>query len=415
MLNPRWAFLLLLPLSVGSCSDGDLEAGPGNDEKEEQIRPDGGAPDSGGPSGCVPGQTAFAGEVGAILDRKCGKCHGETTNFGAPFSLESYSALLAGNTGQRIVDRMTSAVKDFRMPPPGNPQLTQAELDTLLGWASCGTARADYSRGLTASRPVWESPPEPSANLRRIDLVASEYAVATNLGERYESFYFQNLVDKDQFIRRFDAVLDESRVVHHITIHYRSDDSYLYAWAPGTGAVEFPEGGLRLRPSDSFRLEIHYNNTARLENLKDSSGVAFYVADPSGTEYAMADPTTFRISVPPQAEATASKDCTATRDFKILAGMPHMHQIGKSFLHEVVRANGTVDKIISLDGWSFELQYFYDLNVTVNKGDTLRLRCTYENPTDQTVVGGLKTTDEMCYNFMYVTPPEAGKECEGLL
>jgi hypothetical protein len=203
-------------------------------------------------------------------------------------------------------------------------------------------------------------------------------------------------------------------VVHHITVHYTSDDSYLYAWAPGTGAVEFPEGGLRLRPSDRFRVEIHYNNGAHLENVRDSSGVAFYVADPAGTEYGMADPTTFRISVPPQSEGTASRDCVATRDYTILAGMPHMHQIGKSFLHEIVRKDGSTEEIIKLDGWSFELQYFYDLQKTVKAGDTLRLRCTYYNPTNQTVTGGPNTTNEMCYNFMYVTPADARAECPGL-
>lgn len=368
----------------------------------------------GSPPTCDPGADRWSSEVRTIVEQKCSKCHGEPTNYGAPFSLSHHADLLAGTPPNRIVDRMVRAVQEFRMPPPGNPQLTQAELDTLLGWASCGTARADTSRGLHASRPIWNSPAQPSPGLRRIDLTAPEFAVMPE-GEKYVDFHFENLVDRDQFIRRIDAVIDESRVVHHINIHYTSDDSYLYAWAPGTGAVEFADGGLRLAPGDQFRVEVHYNNGARLQNVRDSSGIAFFVSDPVGTEYAMAAPTTFNIYVPPFAEGTATKECTASRDFTIVAGMPHMHQIGKAFSHELVRQDGTREDIVSLTGWSFDLQYFYDLSKSVKAGDRMIMRCTYQNPTAQIVIGGQKTTNEMCYNFMFVTPPAARDECPGLL
>ncbi|HEY6557803.1 MAG TPA: hypothetical protein VI072_11035 [Polyangiaceae bacterium] len=401
---------LLIPHTLVACSGSSSNADPGSGGSGGQTP----LPDGGNQQNCNPAATAFNSQISPIIEQKCGECHGTQTDFGAPFSLLNHANLVAGNPGQRIVDRMVTAVQEFRMPPPGNPQLTSTELETLLDWASCGTAEADPTRGLRASRPVWESPPEPSAGLRRIELTAKEYVVARDLGEKYENFYFENLVQQDQFIRRFDAVIDESRVVHHITAHYTSDDAYLYAWAPGTGAVEFPDGGLRLRPGDRFRIEIHYNNGARLENVRDSSGIVFYVADPAGTEYGMADPTTFNIVVPPQSEHTVTKDCVASRDYTILAGMPHMHQIGKSFSHEILRQDGSKEEIISLDGWSFELQYFYDLRKTVKAGDTLRLRCTYYNPTSQTVRGGTNTTNEMCYNFMYVTPADARAECPGL-
>ncbi len=369
---------------------------------------------AGAPAACNPGADAFNAEIRGIIEQKCAKCHGETTNYGAPFSLLNHADVLAGSAPNRIVDRMVGAVQQFRMPPPGNPQLTQTELDALLAWSSCGTARADYSRGLRASRPVWTAPAQASPGLRRIDLTAPEFAVQLQ-GEKYQNFYFENLVDRDQFIRRIEPVVDESRVVHHITVHYTSDNSYLYAWAPGTGAVEFPDGGLRLVPGDRFRIEVHYNNGARLPNVLDSSGVAFFVTEPTGTEYGMADPTTFAINVPPFAEATVRKECTASRDFTIVAGMPHMHQIGKAFSHEIVRQDGTREDLISLTGWSFELQYFYDLSKTVRAGDKLILSCTYQNPTAQAVVGGTNTINEMCYNFMYVTPAAARSECPGLL
>jgi hypothetical protein len=64
-----------------------------------------------------------------------------------------------------------------------------------------------------------------------------------------------------------------------------------------------------------------------------------------------------------------------------------------------------VEPVIDLVNWSFDSQFIYS-SPTVRAGDSLRIACTYENPGDSYVVDGLLTTDEMCFNFSYVTPPE---------
>lgn len=68
--------------------------------------------------------------------------------------------------------------------------------------------------------------------------------------------------------------------------------------------------------------------------------------------------------------------------------------------------------IIELSGWSFDLQYFYNMGVPVNAGDTMTITCNYRNDTAKTVMGGIATTDEMCYDFIYVTPANAELNCE---
>ena len=98
-------------------------------------------------------------------------------------------------------------------------------------------------------------------------------------------------------------------------------------------------------------------------------------------------------------------------DYQILAGMPHMHEIGSAFRHEITRVDGSQETLIALNGWSFELQYFYDMNTMIKAGDVLDLTCTFDNYKDYWVSAGGGTTDEMCFNFMYVTPPAAGGEC----
>jgi hypothetical protein len=204
-------------------------------------------------------------------------------------------------------------------------------------------------------------------------------------------------------------------VLHHITFATGSgqDVTYWYAWAPGTGAIEFPDGGMRISPGDSFTLQIHYNNGAGVPDAVDTSGVRLYLSDASGTEYGMMSPTTFAIAVPAKSTATATKTCTATMDFDIIAGFPHMHEIGSTFTHDVLRQDGSVENLITLTGWNFEAQYFYEMPVRVNAGDQLRMVCGYDNPHGYTVVGGPNTQNEMCFNFMVVVPAEATAECGG--
>ncbi|MFK7929930.1 MAG: hypothetical protein AB8H79_17185 [Myxococcota bacterium] len=363
-------------------------------------------PFDGGPEpDCVPSAAAFESNVLPIVQAKCADCHGETTQFGAPYSLLDYDALVQGLDGERIVDRIVASVADRSMPPATAEPLGHNEFDTLLGWASCGTEHPDWSDGLVASRDVHVPPPNPPAGARAVDLLAPDVTVSPTTLDDYRNFEFTNNVDSDVFIQRIEGVIDEGRVVHHITLQDGGD--YLYAWAPGGDAVQFPDGGLRLRPSDQLTLQVHYNNGAGIEGVTDSSGVRLWVSEPQGTEWGLLSPNTFAIAVPPQSTASAVHRCVATEDFEVFAVMPHMHEIGDSFSHVITRAGGTEESLIDLTGWSFEAQYFYEAPVVIRKGDTLTMTCTYDNPNDFAINGGLGTSDEMCFDFIYAKPASA--------
>lgn len=362
---------------------------------------------------CVPSQDAFDANIRPIFETRCGTCHGQAPDFGAPFSLLDYDGLVAGEPGSRPVDGIVAALGSGRMPPAGNTPPTHAEFDAMVLWSSCGLQHPDYADGLEASAPVFEAPEEPPAGSTPVDLTADSFSVGIDDIDLYQNFHFDNVVDEEGFITRIDGIVDESRVVHHITLHYANSDdtNYLYAWAPGTGAVQFPDGGLRIRPGDRFRIEIHYNNGAGIEDAVDSSGVRLWIGPPEGTEYGMADPASWQIFVPPLSQAVANSTCVANQDFRILAGMPHMHEVGSEFRHVLERTDGTRETMISLTGWSFELQYFYSMPFDVRAGDQLHLTCVYDNPGDTAVTAGLGTKDEMCFDFLYVTPPRAMDNC----
>jgi hypothetical protein len=187
---------------------------------------------------------------------------------------------------------------------------------------------------------------------------------------------------------------------------------YLYAWAPGQSALEFPEGGLRVSPGERFVVQIHYNNSARRDGLRDSSGVRLYLGPTTGPEYGMIaiGPTDF--SLPPRERTPVSSRCTVPAETTLLAGMPHMHRRGSEFTQSIRRASGTRTPLVSLSGWSFETQLFYSLPERLAPGDVIETTCVFENESDATVRSGEDTEDEMCFNFLYATPPPTQRYCD---
>lgn len=381
---------------------------------------------------CVPNPEVWESTIKPMIEENCGSCHSEEPNFGAPFTLFDYDANVAGAEGARRVDRLVERVGNNTMPPVGLPRPPHNVRDTLVEWASCGLVHPDHSVGLEASAPVFLAEDEPPADMTDFfDLLAPDFAVSQDTLDLYQCFAFSAPVDSERFIRRIETRVDESRVLHHIVLlrdssNATSGDSftcfglpfnteYLYAWAPGGGPVQFPEGGLRIAPGDRFVIQIHYNNGAGIPDVTDNTGVRIYHGPPEGPEYGMFSPGPLAFEIPSGPDpVTVSGSCEIDSPMDVLAGMPHMHEVGESFLQEIVRTDGTREDLIALSGWSFELQHFYSTPVSLAAGDTLETHCVFRNTTGQTVISGEKTSDEMCFNFMYVTPPPADRFCDSL-
>ena len=377
---------------------------------------------------CIPSRAVFDATVKQGIVDSCGTCHGATPDFGAPHTLTGdYDSLIAGKAGQRLVDRMAVRLADKTMPPVGTPPMPHAMVDTLTEWASCGDLHPDHSVGLVVDKPVFAAPKTAPADTPHFDLVADSFAVAPDLLDWYQCFTFEAPVEEDRFIRRIEAVLDQSKVVHHIVLlkdpandfalgrkkcaNMPKDSLYLYAWAPGGNAIEFPEGGMRVKKGEHYVLQIHYNNGAGLADVVDKSGVRIWHAAPGGTEYGMLAPGPLVFSIPSQSTTTSTGQCKIDAPTTILAGMPHMHELGQSFRSEIVRADGSRETVVDLTGWSFEMQPFYAFHSKLMPGDRLETSCTWRNDGKETVNMGEKTGDEMCFLFAFVTPPPTKPYC----
>ena len=361
---------------------------------------------------CEPDRDVYDREIAPLVEAHCGACHGAVPDNGAPFSLTSYEEIVAGGES-RVVDVFGDLMAEFVMPPTGAPQPTLSDRDAIAQWASCGETKVEDEGGLGANRPVFHARGSDPEGAPTLELVADNEPVSVDDRDRYHEVDFRELVEEDMFITRMSPIVDESRVLHHLVLALVTDTfTYMYTWAPGTGAIDFPGGGVRLRPTDVLRLQIHYNNGSRVEGVQDSSGVRLFLGEPAGREYAMVGPgpgaTGFRID--PRTDTAIADTCVIANDAEALAVMPHMHETGSAFEIDVER-DGSTERLLGLTGWDFETQLFYELPVELRAGDEWTVRCHYENPSDETVMAGPATSDEMCFAFTYVTPPPTAGFC----
>ena len=384
------------------------------------------------PPACQPDLATYESEVRPRIERYCGTCHGETPNFGAPFTLLDPEALLETHTGgERIVDRMGEVLAEGVMPPVGMPRLPEADADAIAAWASCGTIDVEPSTGLVSSATPFLAPEDPPAGLEALEFRADEYVVGPDVRDDYRCFVFDANIPEDRFVRRFEMIFDETRVLHHVVLLRDPErntepgsfdcydgggmppgSQYLYAWAPGQSALEFPEGGLRISPGERFIVQTHYNNGRSIPDVADSSGVRLYLGPTEGPEYGMVamGPTDFFL--PPRMRTEVSSRCTIREPTTLIAGMPHMHLLGSEFSQRIIPAEGTRSTLVELSGWSFETQLFYALPAQLMPGDVIETTCTFQNPGADTVTSGEDTADEMCFDFLYASPPPAERYCD---
>jgi len=110
------------------------------------------------------------------------------------------------------------------------------------------------------------------------------------------------------------------------------------------------------------------------------------------------------VLLPPNtSDIEAGVDCVLPSSMDNVFGVwPHMHLLGEHI--EVALGDGPV---IATD-WNFDQQKVYETGTSIAAGQSVRVRCLYDNPTDQQVSFGMSTNDEMCTAFLYYWPAVPG-------
>ncbi|MDZ7779805.1 MAG: hypothetical protein U5R14_07710 [Gemmatimonadota bacterium] len=210
---------------------------------------------------------------------------------------------------------------------------------------------------------------------------------------------------------------------------------WLAHWAPGMDGHTFPEGtGIRMEPGAALVVQMHYysveapgeaDRDTRLDFQFEAEveKPAFHLPQTHGPWLNSGRNGT--MVIPPEEQATyevsdelsslvgyASRitdvDEARIEGFEIHSANLHMHAFGHSGVISLTDADGRYQTLLSVPEWDLHWQRdftFVEPKVFSREkmdGAELRVRCTYENPTDEVVYGGYGSYDEMCFNFSYI-------------
>lgn len=104
---------------------------------------------------------------------------------------------------------------------------------------------------------------------------------------------------------------------------------------------------------------------------------------------------------------TSTGSCTLGAPFEVLSSWPHMHRIGSEFHGAVVRSSGVRESLVDIPNWDFNEQRTYRVDARLEAGDAIETTCIWENPTDDYVLPGPLTSNEMCNQGIIGVPAEA--------
>ncbi len=188
------------------------------------------------------------------------------------------------------------------------------------------------------------------------------------------------------------------------------DATELDVWAPGGEPLVLPDDVGLLLPEGTRRLVVQAH-ALRMEEGDAGSAVlracSWGLAPPNLAAWLpLRAPTP---AIRPHQVETSTATCLFEDPLHVFSTWPHMHRIGTEFHGSVVRADGTRETLIDVAPWVFEDQRAFGVDLDLAAGDTVETTCVWENPTDEYVLPGPRTTDEMCGQSLIVWPAQAAR------
>ena len=389
-------------------------------------------------------QVTFNRDVAPIIFHSCSTCHrpGEA----APFSLLTYSDVK--KHARQIADVTRSRAMPPWLPEPqplkiaDELRLSDAEIRMLQNWVDQGEAEgnpADLSQQpkfvegwrlgkpdliLTATKPFILPPsgtdtywnfifPVPIAGTRWVK------AVEIRPGDKRYVHHANILVDRTGASRSREAVPGAGFGGMEIRIESQvfDPDSHLLFWKPGTVPSVEPDGmALRLDKGTDLILNTHLQPSGKPEVIQPSIGL--YFTPHAATKFPMLLQleNDLKLNIPPgDKNFVVTDDFTLPVDVEVLGIYPHAHYLGKDIQAFATLPDGVKESLIHIPQWNLNWQavYRYAEPVRLPKGTTISLRYTYDNSDGNPlnpnhppvrVMGGNRSSDEMCHLWLQVLP-----------
>jgi hypothetical protein len=245
--------------------------------------------------------------------------------------------------------------------------------------------------------------------------------------DRYACYGFD--VPKNALKRQLTRItpkIDNETIVHHLLLLSAPtsqpaapspcdplpplDWRLLYAWAPGTPALELPqEAGYPIEEGETMHLvmQVHYSNLKKLPGQQDSSGVSLCTTEklrPFDADIMAFGSVSFSLGPHQTTKLRCSSDLPGSSPMTFFQSWPHMHTLGVAFDGRVKRKDGSEEVLAETEFYSFYDQITYPKQVAVQPGDKVITTCTWDNPTSDIVPFGEATNQEMCFNFVSYYP-----------
>jgi len=395
-----------------------------------------------------PAQVTFNRDIAPIIFHSCAACHrlGEA----APFSLLTYSDV------KRHARQIADVTKSRAMPPwlpepqqlkfADEQRLSNPEIDRITNWVEQGAVEGDPK----------DLPPAPKFvegwRLGKPDLILTATKPLTlppSGTDTYWNFIFPVPIERTRWVKAIEIRPGDKRYVHHANIlvdraeesrkretepgagfggmeiriesQVFDPDSHLLFWKPGTIPAPEPEGmALRLDTGTDLILNTHLQPSGKPEVIQPSIGL--YFTDKPATKFPMLLQleNDAKLDIPPgEKNFVVSDEFTLPVDVDLMAIYPHAHYLGKDIQAFAVLPDGTRKTLIHIPQWNLNWQavYRYAEPVLLPKGTTVSMRYTYDNSNDNPmnpnhppvrVVGGNRSTDEMCHLWLQVLPVNFG-------
>jgi len=461
------ATLLPLCLALACGSDGD-PAEPGDDgadgADDGAVATDEGSADDEGSEGGAPlSGINWHENIAPLVVPSCVGCHREGGI--APFSFETYEGTAP------LAEAIVAAVESGSMPPfavgetdecqpkhgwKDDLRLSDDDKQMLRDWAADGAPEGDAA--LAA-----EIPAVPETTLEDADQSLRMRGSTTIDGsdDQFVCYSLDPELTEDGFIEAIQVVPGNDKIVHHVLIYV--DDSgdsaeladkdgafdcsggslsgnLVGAWAPGALPNRMPpDAGMLIPAGARLVMNVHYHPTGIAAEVDDATGIdidwtderPFFAArlnlvgnagEAEELQPGPNDENGVEFFIPAGEEAH-----TESMRFVVPDGFPqlrvfsvgtHMHYAGVDMIFGVERPNGDNECLIQTPTYQFQWQrsYTYDADINLvprlESGDTLTMRCTYNNTmgnpslaeslqqagkdAPEDIYLGDETNDEMC-------------------
>ncbi|MEM6926936.1 MAG: hypothetical protein AAF602_08420 [Myxococcota bacterium] len=415
-----------------------------------------GAVGCGGSSGDAP---TFA-EVGPIFESRCISCHQEGGI--GPFRLDTYA------DAKPWADASAAATAARSMPPflvvgdgscgefEDSEWLTDEQLATIADWAAAGAPEGDGYTFTEQAPPTLEGD---TVTVSTPEFVPEIVGGPSAEFDEYRCFAVDLPIDGDRFLTGYEVFPGNDAIVHHVIgmpVDYAepgwrgqatngeiiaglsepgrdgwpcfsgagpgvSFDGEVISWAPGQGAVEYPDGtGLRVGSDTRLVFQMHYNLVDPAQRgTSDRTEIALRLENDVEQEAFVTLPDLFlageaNISEIPPGRPNAKVQTALPVDeiidvpitLQIIGVLPHMHERGKRMSIRFDRQDGSETCVAEVPNWDFEWQriYFYEEPIPFTSTDTLMTECVYDTSSDtEPVLPGWGTQNEMCLPGLMIT------------